>query len=180
MTGFIHQEHDRILDAQVEASALLKTLTSKQDQAIRLAAKHMTNDEIATEMNLHRRTVEEHLIAARRKLHANTRLEAVRKFIVLSDLCGEDTRGFIRVDLTTEDMEKILQDLSFERATQLLASPKFEQFMREFRSTGPKAWNAKYGRWWRVLAILVVTVLVMVFFSGSIFVAKSLDTIFAN
>jgi hypothetical protein len=140
----------------------------------------MTNDEISERMDLHRRTVEDHLVAARRKLGAKTRVEAVRKFIILLNLCGEDIRGFIRVELSTKDMEKLLRDLSFERATQLLASPRFEQFMREFRSTGPKAWNAKYGRWWRVVAVLIVTVLLMIIFIGSIAVANSLDLVFAN
>lgn len=171
---------DPLADARDEALAILDRLTERQVTVLEFAAQMYTNDEIAFEIGKHRRTVEEHLVAARTKLNAKNRTDAIRKYIVLLTIVGRPTCDFIRVELTGEDIEKLLLDLSFERATDLLSSPEFEEFMAAFRSTGPKALDAGFGPWWRPLAGMALAALMIALLLGSIWLGPALDSVFAD
>lgn len=161
---------ERLGAARAEAKTILAKLTERQVTVLEMAAQLRTNDEIAFEIGKHRRTVEEHLVAARKKLNAKTRGDAIRKYIVLLEICGRPTCGFVRVDLTTEDIENLLSDLSFESAVDLMTSPEFEDFKRRFDSKGPEAWTARFGPQWKIFAAIALAVLLMGAFASALLI----------
>lgn len=69
-------------------------LTDRQFEPLALAADHLSTKEIALELDLSPRTVEDHIRAARLKLGVSTRAEAVR---LVQDTPYETTRGAKRI-----------------------------------------------------------------------------------
>ena len=136
-----------------------------------------TNDQIAFEIGKHRRTVEEHLSAARKKLGAKDRTDAIRKYIVLLTILGKPTCGFVRVDITGEELERILSDLSFEHAIQMIAAPEFDQFRNDLRASGLRAWRARNGRRAVALEILVGTILLALLVLIILSIGNQLDLV---
>ena len=152
-----------LLAAQADALRILDSLTEKQRTATDYAAQDWSNDEIANRMGLANRTVEDHLAAARKKLGVATRKQQIRRYILLIELSGGPTRGFLRVAFTREDVETLLRDLSFEETLELLKPDEFEEFLEDIRSTGPEALDAKYPHWREIAGVAFALVVLSLF-----------------
>ncbi|MCV0382604.1 MAG: helix-turn-helix transcriptional regulator [Erythrobacter sp.] len=87
-------------------------LTQKQHEVLCLAARHLNTKEIAREMSLSPRTVQDHLDAARRKLGAATRGEAIQ---AIGYAPSRDTRAAKRI--TPDDPSASSTPLSEETYT---------------------------------------------------------------
>lgn len=166
--------------AKGEAQAILDSLTERQAEVLSLAAQGNSYDAIAYEIGRSRRTVEEHVQLARKKLRAKNRIDAIRKYIVLLTIVGEPTCGFIRVELSEDDMERLLRDLSFERAVEMLSAPEFEQFKEDFRAAGPEGLTARYGGWWKLVAGAALALLIIGLLIAGAALAPILDAVFAG
>ena len=178
----VREVTDEFEIAKSEAQSLLDSLTNMQREVLERKARLETNDEISANWRgriVHRRTIEEHIVAARKKLRAKNTNDAIRKFIILLTIVGEPTCGFVRVDLSPEDIEKILRDLSFESAADLLASPEFEEFMQSFRSTGPEALSARFGRWWIPGAVVLVALGILILIGLGFYAGNQLNVFFS-
>lgn len=154
---------DPIAKAREEARFILETkLTDRQRTVLDLAAQDWTNDEIAQDMGLARRTVEDHLAAARKNIHAVDRRTSIRKYILLLDMAERSTRGYIRVAFERDEIEELLRALAFENSVQHIGLDEVIDFMDRFQSQGAEALTAKYGWYWKLAAAIVLFLVLVI------------------
>ena len=176
---------DPLKIARDEAQELLDSLTAKQVEVLDLAAKGYRVTEIVAELGKSKRTIEDHFVAARKKLGlrdqsgSSANREATTRYIVLKTICGEQTRAFRRVEMSEQDIEKLFRALSFQSAIKYLGTPEFQSFMQAYNSTGPEALDAKFGRWWRPAFGLMIVVAIFVVLGTADDVSETLDSIFS-
>ncbi len=162
------------------AEIALGQLTERQTEVLEHAAEGKKNELIAHEIDLTTNSVEKHLRKAKRCLGATSRDQAIKKFIVLRTITGTRNSGFLPLDVTEDLVEQTLQALPVMVAQQLRSSPEFEQFLDDLRSTGPRAWDAKFGRGWRAWAIPAGAAFMIILAGSAIGLANALDTMVAN
>ncbi|MDJ0643161.1 MAG: helix-turn-helix transcriptional regulator [Erythrobacter sp.] len=173
-------DFDAMLVWRERADAALDALTDRQTEVLEHAAEGKKNELIAHEIGLTTNSVEKHLRKAKRALGASTRDQAIKKFIVLRTITGTRNSGFLPLDVTENLVEQTLQALPVMVAQQLRSSPEFEQFLDDLRSSGPRAWDAKFGRGWRAWAIPVGAAFMIILAGSAIGLANALDTMVAN
>ncbi|WP_082732632.1 helix-turn-helix domain-containing protein [Sphingomonas sp. CCH18-H6] len=76
-------------------------LSTKEVEVLHFVARQFTNKEIARELDISCRAVEERLKSARDKLGAPDRRSAARAFLALSDTCDPTTCGLDTVEVSS-------------------------------------------------------------------------------
>lgn len=150
------------------AQATLDTLTSAQLDVIERVARHMTSKEIARDLELHPRTVDQRVKAVISKLGATDRADAARRFIELCRICGRTIYDSSLLDVLPPDAQQIERELPQEPHFVLRDSQAWSPV--GFAETEPKfleVVDQRFGRLGRVtlivcfaiaLAILALTV----------------------
>lgn len=135
-------------------------LSAKEEHVLRFVAQQFTNKEIARELDISCRAVEERLRSAREKLGAPDRRSAARLFLALSQMCDRTTCGPDTVEFSTVPPEASRQE-----------TLKSQRFLLEdvgrgtFESGAAKptfleAYDGRFGRIGRLYAVVGLAALV--------------------
>lgn len=151
-------------------------LTEQQYRPLALAARHLSNKEIAREMNLSPRTVEDHMRVARRKLGVATRAEAVR---LVGETPGDTTRGPPRITPEDEDpphRSASEQVFTFHDAQFAEPAPWTEDRFRLMPGWRPGG----IGKPTRLMLIIGIAAATMVLLGSGLVVVDELTKMFAG
>lgn len=162
---------------ETEAKALLDSLTRKQIEVLDLLAMHRTTKEIAHQLNIAPNTVDQRIAGVREKWGTTNRKDTARKYARLLELCGKPTCDFSRVDDSPDEEEEADQDLPVDPvfvlsdARPMASHPDWETASRP---TGLEAFDAKFGRAGRLVAILVLAMIMAMTLASSLAIADAL------
>lgn len=163
-----------------QADAVLDTLSDRQTEVLEHAAEGKKDLLIAHEMELSTSSIEKHMRKAKQALGASSRDGAIKAFIVLRTVTGTRNSGFLPLDINERLVEQTLQALPITVAQQLRTSPEFEQFLDDLRASGPRAWDAKFGRGWRAWAIPIGAMFLIILAGSAVGLANALDMMVAK
>ncbi len=166
---------------RAEATAMLEALTPRQNEIMELKSQRPTpsNKEIArmVEGEISESMVEKHLTGARRKMSAETIAEAVTEYIMARTLVGNPMSGPPDLDLADKILAKAVSATPADTQPEFFTSPEFKEFMTAVRGSGPKAWDAKYGRPWRFVAIILIALATLVMVGSTLNVRNALNEV---
>jgi DNA-binding CsgD family transcriptional regulator len=164
---------------ETEARTQLDSLTPKQVEVLDLLVMHRTTKEIAYELNIAPNTVDQRISAVRDKWGTTNRKDTARRYAVLLELCGKTTCEISRVDDDLTSGEDAEQDLPVDPVFILsdarpmgLHTDWLEEGMS--RPTGLEAFDAKFGRAGRLVAVLVLAMILAMTFASSLAIADAL------
>lgn len=163
-----------------DAFSMLGSLSDRQTEVLELKSRRPTpsNKEIARMVSgepISASMVEKHLTRAKIKMGALSIDDAVVEFIMARALVGDPTWGPGDLELGEAVIQKLSRSLPAEVSPEFYTSEEFKGFVRDLRSTGPKAWDAKYGRSWRVVPIVLIAAITLVLAGSSLVLANALD-----
>lgn len=164
---------------EVEAKALLDSLTLKQVEVLDLLVMHRTTKEIAYQLNIAPNTVDQRISAVRDKWDTTNRKDTARKYVELLELCGKTTCVISHVDDSGHEEEETDQDLPVDPVfilsdARLMASHQDWFDERASHPTGLEAFDAKFGRTGRLVAILVLAMILAMTLASSLAIADAL------
>ena len=167
-----------------DAQQLMNALSPRQLEVLALKSRTPTpsNKEIGRLVKgeaISASMVEKHLTRAKEKMGESTIDDAIVRFNMARALVGDPTWGPGDLELVENLVKKAIRDLPEDRTDQVLDSPEFKIFLRDLRSTGPRAWDAKFGRGWRIIAGLLIVLLILVTMGAAFSLAGVLDEQFA-
>ena len=172
--------HGPLVVARKEANAILDRLTSEQHEVLRQFAQGKTYKEVEAVVGIGKRGIEGRMERARKHLSANRNKEAIRTYNFLMNIAHRDTGAFFRLQLTEEDIEKLIRAFSMEQAAQIVGSQEFEDWRQAYISKGPEALDAKYGPGWKWAAALLVAVCVVVVVERAFSAAAPVNQVLSN
>ncbi|AIT79423.1 helix-turn-helix domain-containing protein [Novosphingobium pentaromativorans] len=162
-----------------EARSLLDSLTAKQVEVLDLLAMHRTTKEIARELNIAPNTVDQRISAVRDKWGTTNRKDTTRRYVELLELCDKTTCDFSRVDDEPGGGDDADQDLPVDPVF-VLSDARPLAMHREWyedkgrRPAGLEAFDAKFGRAGRLVAILVLAMIMAMTLASSLAIADAL------
>lgn len=164
---------------EAEARSLLGSLTQKQIEVLDLLVKHRTTKEIAYKLNIAPNTVDQRISAVREKWGTANRKDTARRYAELIELCGKTTYEISHVDDACDEEEQTDQDLPVDPVFVLSdASPLVSHQdwgdERISRPAGLEAFDAKFGRAGRLVAILVLAMILAMTLASSLAIADAL------
>lgn len=144
-----------------ESTALntLALLTSKEGEALELAARQFTNKEIARHLDISSRAVEERLRSARTKLDAPDRRSAGRRYLALLETCDQSTCGPSTVDEVQNSPHETAQETTVTPPSQLIEPDGNENYDGAQKLTFLEAYDVRFGRIGRLYAVVGLSVL---------------------
>lgn len=164
---------------QARAMELLDGLTPKQVEVLELLTMHRTTKEIARELEIAPNTVDQRINAVREKWGTTNRKDTVRRYVQLRELCDKTTYGLTRLDSTDPAAEYDGQDLPadplFVLSDASAFSPRQEWFDdADPAPTGLEAFDARFGRRGRVVAVFVLALVLAMTLASSLAIADVL------
>lgn len=164
---------------KTEAKTLLDSLTPKQIEVLDLLVMHRTTKEIAYQLHIAPNTVDQRIAGVREKWGTTNRKDTARKYARLLEICGKPTCEFSHVDDPWDEEEEADQDLPVDPvfvlsdARPMASHPDwFEEAAS--RPTGLEAFDAKFGRAGRLVAILVLAMVMAMTLASSLAIADAL------
>ena len=157
----------------------LESLTAKQVEVLDLLVMHRTTKEIARELSIAPNTVDQRISAVRDKWGTANRKDTARRYSMLLEQCGKTTCGFSGVDEDGRSAEDRDQDLPVDPVFVLSDAATFGQqrYRYEGMDTRPKgleAFDARFGRAGRVVAVLVLALIMALTLASSLAIADIL------
>ncbi|GGB96887.1 hypothetical protein GCM10011494_14170 [Novosphingobium endophyticum] len=164
---------------EAEAKTLLDSLTPKQVEVLDLLVMHRTTKEIAYQLDIAPNTVDQRISAVREKWGTTNRKDTARKYAELLEACGKTTCGISPVDDPGDEEEATDQDLPVDPVfvlsdAGLMASHPDWLDERVSRPSGLEAFDAKFGRTGRLVAILVLAMIMAMTLASSLAIADAL------
>lgn len=161
------------------ALRMLAGLTSKQVEVLDLLLMHRTTKEIARELEIAPNTVDQRIAGVREKWGTSNRKDTARLYSELLELCGKTTCGNSRVASDPFDADSETQDLPVDPHFVLSdARPlgRFEEWGGYVEETpvGLEAFDRKFGRAGRFVAILVLALVLAMTLASSLSIAEAL------
>ncbi len=159
---------------------MLGSLSPRQIEVLELKSRRPTpsNKEIGRSVSggaISPSMVEKHLTRAKVKMGAVSIDDAVIEFVMARALVKDPTCGPADLEFGDAVVEKLARALPANVTSEFWTSAEFKEFVRDLRATGPKAWDAQYGRWWRIAPILLIALIALVLAGSSLVVANALD-----
>jgi DNA-binding CsgD family transcriptional regulator len=167
------------MDDIAKARASLASLTDKQRAVLDLLIQHKSSKEIARTLAISPYTVDQRVGAARLKLRATSRGEVARVYSGLLAICDESAYQFSYMDTEAPDGEGPLQaeclepTFTFSDAVALRHSAPWETTPEPM--SGLEAFDNRFGKSGRVLAILVLAAVLAVTLLAMVSMAKTLS-----
>lgn len=163
-----------------DAFSMLGSLSDRQTEVLELKSRRPTpsNKEIGRLVSggtISPSMVEKHLTRAKVKMGALSIDDAVIEFIMARALVGDPTWGPGDLELAETVIQKLARSLPAQVSPDFYTSNEFREFVRDLRSTGPKAWDARYGRIWRLIAIVLIAASALILAGSSLVLANALD-----
>jgi DNA-binding CsgD family transcriptional regulator len=164
---------------ETEAKALLDSLTPKQVEVLDLLMMHRTTKEIAYQLDIAPNTVDQRISAVREKWGTTNRKDTARKYARLLELCDKTTCEISRIDDSGDEEEDTDQDLPVDPVfvlsdARLTASHPDWFDERASHPSGLEAFDAKFGRAGRLVAILVLAMIMAMTLASSLAIADAL------
>ena len=158
---------------------MLAGLTPKQVEVLDRLLMHRTTKEIARELEIAPNTVDQRIAGVRDKWGTSNRKDTARLYAELLDLCGKTTCGNSRVVSAGFDEECAGQDLPVDPHFVLSDTRPMGRFedwggFVEERAVGLEAFDRKFGRAGRVVAILVLALVLAMTLASSLSIAEAL------
>lgn len=165
--------------SETQAKALLDSLTPKQVEVLDLLAMHRTTKEIAYQLDIAPNTVDQRISAVRDKWGTTNRKDTARKYAELLELCGKTTCEISRVDDSLNEEEEADQDLPVDPVfvlsdARLIASHPDWLDERMSHPMGLEAFDAKFGRAGRLVAVLILAMIMAMTLASSLAIADAL------
>ncbi|KHK92628.1 helix-turn-helix transcriptional regulator [Novosphingobium malaysiense] len=164
-----------------DAQALkqLESLTAKQVEVLDLLVMHRTTKEIARELSIAPNTVDQRINAVRDKWGTTNRKDTARRYAWLLEQCGKTTCGFSRVDQEERNGKDGGQDLPVDPVFVLsdasaYGRPRDWYEHLDTRPKGLEAFDARFGRFGRVAAVLVLALIMALTLASSLAIAEVL------
>ena len=132
------------------------SLSQKEMRALELVAAQYTTKEIARDLGISPRAVEERLKSAREKLDAPDRRAAARIFLDRREACGETTGGPTTVDHTRSSLSQSFRDLPDASVFTLEDSVPRGFSGEDDAPTFLEAFDVRFGKPGRVAAIVAL------------------------
>lgn len=164
---------------ETEAKALLDSLTPKQIEVLDLLVMHRTTKEIAYQLDIAPNTVDQRISAVRDKWGTTNRKDTARKYARLLELCGKTTCENSRVAGPGNYEEETDRDLPVDPVfvlsdARFMASHSDWAEERISHPTGLEAYDAKFGRAGRLVAVLVLAMIMAMTLASSLAIADAL------
>ncbi len=170
--------HDKVdshfVASEIAPSAETATLSEKETRALELVAAQFTTKEIARELGITPRGVEERLKSARDKLDAPDRRAAARVLLQRQQACGETTGEPTTLEFTPPATARRLRDLP-DASVFTLNDSVSRDFEREVDAPGfLEAFDVRFGKPGRVAAIVFVAVALGILGAAAVSIAVTL------
>lgn len=159
------------VNAESSLRAELSALSSKEQEALELVAQQFTNKEIARNLKISSRAVEERLKSAREKLDAPDRRTAARRYQALRRTCGQTTGEPTTVETSISVWQQSGGDTtaSSQFASRDIGSTDFEHGTTD--PTWLEAFDLRFGRIGRVYAVVGLSVLLALLLVAGVTIA---------
>lgn len=164
---------------ELAAADLLDLVTAKEVETLDLLVQHRSNKQIALELCVSPRTVEERIASVRRKWGTRDRNDTARAYTSLRQACGKTTCGTPPIDAGWGDGEGSPADLPLSSVFRLddVLGDRFEFEPLHRASKGPEALDARFGKLWRLVAIPVLALLLGMVLIWGIAFARALSDV---
>lgn len=164
---------------QARAMALLESLTPKQIEVLELLVMHRTTKEIARELAIAPNTVDQRINAVREKWGTTNRKDTARRYAQLVELCGKPTYGLSRLDRAGAEEDEVGQDLPADPVFVLSDASAFDRPREWFDDAEPapaglEAFDARFGRRGRIVAVFVLALIMALTLASSLAIADAL------
>lgn len=153
----------------------IENLTNKQIEVLELLAQHNTTKQIARRLGISPSTVDQRILGVRDKWGTIDRNETARLYAHFLEMCGKSPCGFSEVELTRRDVHEPSRELPrspiFEVTDVRASGPWFETETREWVL---EAFDARFGKFGRLVAIVVLAMIIAVTVVASLAMAEAL------
>lgn len=154
---------------RLEAENLLGSLTQKQVEVLELGIRpDMSNKRIANQIGLSERAVEDRFAAARQKLGTSDRGSTLARYTELTLLSGQTTRGFSRIE----------EPQQLNAAASQSSSADMSQGASQDTPLSLIELDRRFGPSWRIAAILVSLLLIVIATFVLLAIADALEGLF--
>ncbi|MEO0699473.1 MAG: helix-turn-helix transcriptional regulator [Pseudomonadota bacterium] len=160
-----------------KAHLVLDKLTERETEFLVGLAHTKTYKQIALEMSVGESRVKQYATAVKKKLSVGERADAVAAFVIARQLCNRPVYTERHLLKANHVINKLVSDQSIEDAFAKIASPVFQEYLRDLRSSGPEAWTAKYGPWWRLIAGAMFALFLIVTLERALSLGSALDVL---
>lgn len=157
-------------------------LTRKELEVVDHLSRHKTSKEIATALGIRENTVDKHILSVREKWRTRDRKDTARAYLSLEGTQGggknlppqfspRDDCGAGPPDALSE-----LPTSTVFRLSDVLAPEQFD-LSDDVAPGGLEALDSRFGKAWRIGAILLITVLLVVVMLGGLAIAQAVTTL---
>jgi DNA-binding CsgD family transcriptional regulator len=142
-----------------EAADLLERVSAKEVATLDLLLQHKSTKQIARELQVSPRAIEERIVSVRRKWGTQNRAETALAYARLLQHCGQTTCGPPTIDIDAHYERPTPTDLPLSSVFQLddVLGNGFESSERQ--KGGPEVLDTRFGKLWRIVAIPALAVL---------------------
>lgn len=165
------------MTSELDPEAELAALSPKEAKALELVAAQFTTKEIARELGISPRAVEERLKSARKKLDVPDRRAAARLFLEQRQACGETTGGPATLEFARASAPRRLQDLPDASVFTLEDSMPRGFDGGEDVPTFLEAFDVRFGKPGRIAAIVLLAVILALLGAAAVSIAVTLDSL---
>ena len=162
------------MNSTVGKGYLRSSLSLKETRALELVAAQFTTKEIARELGISPRAVEERLKSAREKLDAPDRRAAARILLEQSDACGATTGGPTTVDWRRPSLPQSLRELPESSVFTLEDSAPQSFSDDQDAPTFLEAFDVRFGKPGRLAAIVLLAVTLGLLGAAAVSIAVTL------
>ena len=162
------------MNSTVDRSNGTSCLSQKETQALELVAAQFTTKEIARELGISPRAVEERLKSAREKLDAPDRRAAARILLERGEPCGITTGGPTTVDKSGSSLPQKLRELPDTSVFTLEDSIPLGFPGDDQAPTLLEAFDVRFGKPGRLAAIVLLAVTLGLLGAAAVSIAVTL------
>ena len=160
---------------ELDPQEVIESLTEKQTEVLELLVQHNTTKQIARQLGISPSTVDQRILAVRDKWGTIDRNETARYYAHFLEMCGKSPCGFSQVELASRGEHEPHRELPrspiFEVADVHASGPWFET---ETRGWVLEAFDARFGKFGRIVAIVVLAMAIAVTVVASLAMAQAL------
>lgn len=161
--------------SELDHSGKIGSLSEKETRALELVAAQLTTKEIARELGITPRAVEERLCSARGKLDAPDRRAAARLLLQREPSCGETTGRSATVATYPSASPKNLRELPDTSIFTLEDSVSSDFFGTDGPPTFLEAFDIRFGKPGRVAAIVLLAMVLGLLGAAAVSIALTLE-----
>lgn len=135
---------------RANAAKTLDLFTERETEFLIALAHTKTYKQIAKEMGVGETRVKQYATAVKGKLGVTDRSDAVAAFVLARHICDRPVYTEKHLRNANFIINRLVSDHTIEEAYSRITSQEFREYLRDLRSSGPKAKTAMYGPWWKI------------------------------